>query len=211
MTHECGETAALFKEYDTLRQESLQSMSNRNQIIAFGLGTLGILVSGTLAAPSPRPDFIRLVFSVGLPVVSVLIYYVWFAEVERMVRAGRVLQRLEQRLNRLLEGPPVLTWEREVERARMWYPYITVSILFLGVAVAAPYAGLWLRQSVGTNHGLLWLPSDVTVGTLLRESAVAWSVTAFSIAHVGGRFMFQFRAYRPDPESSALASRERGR
>lgn len=95
------EVDALFKEYDTLRQESLDSMQNRTQIVAFGLGTLAVLAGAVLSLDSGdrSPHLIVAVFSIGLPVISALVLYIWLGEVERMMRAGKHIQQLELRIN----------------------------------------------------------------------------------------------------------------
>ena len=123
---------AWFTEYQTLRQESLQSVGNRNQIITFGLGTVGALAAGTIAAlqrPSPPLALVSTMFDIAIPLVSVLVFYAWFAECERMVRAGGFIQRLEQRINETLGNEPVLSWERYLQTTRMRYAYLVVAIL----------------------------------------------------------------------------------
>jgi hypothetical protein len=135
------------KEYETLRQESLDSINNRSQIVSFGLGTIGILAGGVLASEraSQSIPLLILVFSVGIPTVSVLVLYSWLGEVERMMRAGRFMVDLEARINaEISPGDPALTWERWLRTAntQMRYPYIVVLALFLGIAVGAPFLGL---------------------------------------------------------------------
>jgi len=181
---------AWFKEYETLRQESLQSMGNRTQIISFGLGTLAVLVGGTIAASVPSPQLVRTMFDAAIPIISVLIYYAWFAEFERMVRAGRFIQRLEQRINETLGSEPVLSWEKYVETTRMGYAYVVVAVLFLGIAAVAPYAGLLVQQKTDTvAEGLLRLPADLSLNSLIAESLIAWMAVLFAVVHTGSRFL----------------------
>ena len=189
---------AWFKEYQTLRQESLQTMANRTQIISFGLGTVGVLVAGTIAASAPSPHLVSTMFDVAIPLVSVLLYYAWFAEFERMVRAGRFIQRLEHRINETLGNEPVLSWEKYLETARMGYAYVVVAILFLGIATLAPYAGLWVQQGAGTPaEGLLKLPAGLSLGDLLAESRIAWAAALFAFLHIGYRYVWVLPKYRP--------------
>lgn len=140
------EVDALFKEYDTLRQESLDSMQNRTQIVAFGLGTLAVLAGAVLSldAGDRSPHLIVAVFCIGLPVISALVLYIWLGEVERMMRAGKHIQQLELRINGIF-NTTVLTWETRLRSTRslqMKYSYVVVIALFVGSALAAPWVGL---------------------------------------------------------------------
>lgn len=135
------------KEYETLRQESLDSINNRSQIVSFGLGTVGVLAAGVLASERASGSFplLVLVFSLGIPTISVLVLYSWLGEVERMMRAGRFMVDLEARINAEISAAgPTLTWERWLRSSntQMRYPYIVVLALFLGIAVGAPLLGL---------------------------------------------------------------------
>jgi hypothetical protein len=172
----------LFKEYDTLRDESLQSMGNRTQIVSFGMGTIGLLLGGLMASPTRDPLLIYLVCSLAVPVISALAYLTWFAEFDRMVRAGAWLQRLEERINNTFDHardpsmssvPPgrqasaVLGWESTLNEDRLTYPYLSVAALFLGFAFATPIIGIavtptdpralevlhpWVRVHTGNSY-----------------------------------------------------------
>lgn len=145
-------------EYETLRQESLDSINNRSQIVSFGLGTLGVLAGGVLASERASNSFplLVVVFSVGIPTISVLVLYSWLGEVERMMRAGRFMVDLETRINdEISPANPALSWERSLRSSniQMHYPYVVVLALFLGIAVGALFLGL---SVAGVPWGQYW-------------------------------------------------------
>jgi hypothetical protein len=101
----------LLKEYETLRQESLDSNNNRSQIVSFGLGTIGLLAASVLASEraSASLPLLLMVFSGAIPIISILVLYSWLGEVERMMRAGRFMSELERRINGASSYPPRFT------------------------------------------------------------------------------------------------------
>lgn len=142
-----NKTELLLKEYETLRQESLDSINNRSQIVSFGLGTIGLLAAGVLASEraSSSLPVLSLVFCLAIPTISILVLYSWLGEVERMMRAGRFLVDLEARINAEIDSKePTLTWESRLRSGstQMRYPYLVVLALFLGIAAGAPLVGL---------------------------------------------------------------------
>lgn len=197
---------ALFREYDTLRSEALQSISNRTQIVSFGLGTLGVLAGGLFAADKPSTSLVFGIFSVALPVMSVLIYYSWFAEFERMVRAGRHLQRLEQKINLTFgREARVLSWELGLENKRLLYPYLAIAMLFLGIAAFAPCLGIWYSappRETSPEHLrylelVLWRITELHADELVAFFGVSLISVVFAIGHTGWRF--NYRLPRPLP------------
>lgn len=138
------------KEYETLRQESLDSMNNRSQVISFGLATIGLIFAAvfSLDAASQSKQLILLIFSAGIPIISIMILYIWLGEVERMMRAGEYLCGLEARINSMFEtDDPPLRWEWWLRTSgkQMRYPYIMVIGLFFGLAFFAPVVGFFAK------------------------------------------------------------------
>jgi hypothetical protein len=189
---------AWYKEYETLREESLQSIGNRTQIVSFGLGTIGVLAGGMLAAQNPSPHLVGIIFGTAIPLVSVLLYVAWFAEFERMVRAGKFIQQLEQRINATLPSKVIgLSWEKYLETARMGYAYVIIGLLFLGIAAGAPYVGIWVQQdNTAIAGGFLGLPNGYEFGDLLAESFVAWLLLIAAGLHTGRRYLRVLPSYR---------------
>ncbi|MCJ7484052.1 MAG: hypothetical protein MUO31_13920 [Thermodesulfovibrionales bacterium] len=181
---------AYFQEYTTLRQESLQSMGNRNQIITFGLGSIGLLIAATLSASTDAliAKFIPMVFNIIVPIISILIYIAWFAEFERMVRAGKYIQHLEDAINRTLVHD-ALSWEHDLEKMRMGYAYFSVFALFLGIAVVSPFLSLIYLQDKDPHLSILMWIQEVFSGNskeslqvfsnaiILKTPIISWGLT----------------------------------
>ena len=60
----------LFKEYQTLREEIIASMSNRNQILSYGLAIIGLLFTSAAALNKTELSFIILILAI--PIVCIL-------------------------------------------------------------------------------------------------------------------------------------------
>ncbi|MGE5400765.1 MAG: hypothetical protein ACM3S2_10195 [Ignavibacteriales bacterium] len=141
---------ALFHEYETIRQESLDSIKNRSQILSFGLASIaGLLtVGGVVIDKLPDYEFpLVAIFYFGIPVISTLCLLIWLGEVHRMMRAGFHVKEIENRINKLL-GDNILTWENNLrnriksEKRQMKYPYVAVIALFIGFVAVSPIIGL---------------------------------------------------------------------
>jgi hypothetical protein len=91
----------ILREYDTVRSESLNTMSNRFQVVAFGLATLGALTAGVFAFGdrAQNPTFVLLSLNYLIPAISILVLFIWLGEVNRMNRAGLYIYYLEQEMN----------------------------------------------------------------------------------------------------------------
>lgn len=170
---------AMFKEYETLRQESLDSMNSRNQIVSFGLATIGLLGAAVLSADDKirSTRLILTVFGLGIPVLSVLVLYIWLGEVERMMRVGVYLEGLEERINAQFEADePPLGWEAflRLGRAQMVYPYVVVIGAFLGFALFGPVLAVMAGSVSFWDYRWLWslnLAALVLVGCDVWERA----------------------------------------
>lgn len=141
----------LLKEYEILRGENHNSINNRNKIISFGLATIGIIYAAMFSAdPGTRmPILVLPVFSLGIPAISILVLYLWLGEVERLVRAGEYLRKLEDRINNIVDKEEAtLCWEKWIlsEKRQIKYPYISAILLFLFLASAAPLIGIILDK-----------------------------------------------------------------
>lgn len=148
----------MLKEYETLRQESLDTMNNRSQIVSFGLATIGVIIAAAFSLDRAERSLSlnTLIFSAGIPSLSVLILYIWLGEVERMMRVGDYLRGLEARINALADRQTaLLQWEQWLRTStkQMRYPYIVVIGLFFGLAFGAPVVGEVVMPSTCV-HGL---------------------------------------------------------
>jgi hypothetical protein len=157
------QTEVLIKEYETLRRESLDSITHRTQVASFGLAAVGALFAGPfLAGEGTRSTELLLgVLAFGVPLVSVLVLRMWLGEFERMQRAGSYLCWLEHRIN-ILVGKHVLSWESWLrEGDRLLYPYFSVVALFSLIGIGAPIAGA-LSTRASSWEWLVIIPGIAT-------------------------------------------------
>ncbi len=127
----------MLKEYETLRQESLNTMSNRNTILSFGLASIGAIFTGSILAYTrgAYPLMSSLALIVLIPFVSSFILVIWLGEYERIQRVGRFLVEVEHKVNAQFSGK-LLSWETYLRehRAHMRYPYNATVALLVGIS-----------------------------------------------------------------------------
>jgi len=163
------------KEYDTLRDEVLQSITHRTQIISFGFGGIATFTTGTLlvALPKKEPTLALAVFSVVIPIMSAVFLLLWFSELMRMFRASNHLFGLEQRVNQDL-GTQALTWETELAQdgnRGLRMVYLLVIGFFLALGMFAPFVGVAVTEPAGWRDPLTYLPA--LVGLFLGWGLIA--------------------------------------
>ena len=137
----------MLKEYETLRQESLNSMNNRNTIISFGLATVGAIFTGSIVAYTTDIHSLipSLALIVAIPIINTFVLFMWLGEYERMQRAGSFIAKLERKINKeaLKE---LLTWETHLRgdqaHAKMKFPYTATMGLLIGISVVSTALGL---------------------------------------------------------------------
>jgi len=135
------------EEYKTLRAESLQSMANRNSILAFGLATLGLVFHAGVSTMPDQGFLAFSIFTLALPILSMLVLILWIGEAERMSRVGLYIKQVEGEINQYFGDEAKLiyweTWLREAPDSRkktqqLLYPYYAIVVLFFGIAVFSP-------------------------------------------------------------------------
>lgn len=147
----------LLKQYELIRSEVTTSLQIQQQILAFGIATVGILAGAAFVAKSAQ--FRSELLVVFLPLVAYLAITIWFSEVLRMLRAGAFLMTIEKKLDN--EGDGSLVWESRVASGRLRYALgkpsstlrdpdrlrlLAVSLLFFTLAVASIKLG-WKEAS----------------------------------------------------------------
>lgn len=108
-----AELKVLLAEYNTLRQESLETIKNRIQILTVGIGAIGAQIVGALSIGDPSKNKLLVVslFSFAIPVTGAYILSLWVSEAVRSHRVGYYLaSECEARINRLF-GSLILSWE----------------------------------------------------------------------------------------------------
>lgn len=164
------ELQVLLSEYESLRRESLDTITHRTQIASFGLAAVGALFAGvSLARDHGRSTgLVVAVIAFGVPLIAALVLVMWLGELERKERAGSYLRWLEGRVNELL-GEEAMAWESwlgtprdQFGPGRLFYPYLAVIGLFTLIGLGAPIAAVFLAPLSGSSKLLVipgWLVS----------------------------------------------------
>jgi hypothetical protein len=150
---------AMLREYATLRDEVLQSITHRTQIISFGLGAIATFIAGILVGVDRTdPQVLVAIFSAVVPAASLLLLYVWFTELARMFRASNHLIGVERRINEAIETD-ALTWEKHLAdkggKKRFRFHLLVVG-LFVSVSASSPFLGIALSNEVTVRQVWLW-------------------------------------------------------
>lgn len=107
------EVEVMLQMHEKLRSEILQSIQFQNRVILSGAVVVaviyGLQFSGVLPQLTEEDPTFELIIATLPPVVTISIA-LWIVEQSRMMRAGRYLSHLENKINEHLEGP-VLSWE----------------------------------------------------------------------------------------------------
>ena len=132
----------LAREYDTLRQESLGSMGHMLQVISLGLAAFGFLSGAASFAAKEAPIMAAVILGIGIPLLVVFTLFIWLGEMNRMVRAGTYIARIERVVNEKLEKRTIWweTWLRQENQMR--YPYQRTVDLFVVAAMPFPFVAL---------------------------------------------------------------------
>jgi hypothetical protein len=159
-----AELTALIAEYDSLRQESMNTINNRTQILLLEVAAIGALTIDNLP---DKPVLVYTIFSGAIPLTCVFVFMVWLSEAIRSHRAGYFLAacteaKINAKLGRLVISWEATLWTGKLPRDELFGP----SMMALGVvgllALAAPLFGLFLtRVDIGwTGRPLLqlWIP-----------------------------------------------------
>lgn len=154
---------ALLAEYNSLRAESLQAISNRIQIMNFAFTSLAVVTAAMLTSDLARGILIpaALVFVPGAAKASLLI---WLGEYHRSQRAGQGVAAVERRINGLLGEGEVLGWESRLVSSgtHMGYPYIATAVFILSTGVLAEsLGGYFLAEYLGPD---LTLRDELALG-----------------------------------------------
>lgn len=182
----------LLEEYRTLRQESLDTMGDRLTVVNFTFAALSVVIGAMIASESVSPVLLALFGIVVVPQGAKAGLFIWLGEYQRSQRAGRHIQRLEERINDLVganrgEG---LTWESGlVSRSiHMSTPYIATVIFTVGMGWAGALLGVW--------YAGVALGENLAGGTLVL--AIAGLVAAIGLWETVAlrRFLTEWRAAR---------------
>jgi hypothetical protein len=145
------------KEYETIRQEILTSMTNRVSILSFGVAAIGAIFTASIAVFTSYSVLSGLMLILAVPAINSFILFMWLGEYQRMQRAGKFLVGLESRINELASSQ-LLTWETSLraQRSHMKYPYnitalllVVISIISICLGITTLHLSLTLKCVIG--------------------------------------------------------------
>jgi len=135
----------MLKEYETLREEVLAAMSNRNSILSFGLAIIGAIFTASIATHTKTGYSIlaSYLLILAVPAVTNCVLFIWLGEYQRSQRAGKFLVGLEKRINAKAQEE-LLTWETLLRKQlrHMKYPYDITVMLLTVISVISLIIGL---------------------------------------------------------------------
>jgi hypothetical protein len=174
-----AELSALLAQYDTLRQESLNAISNRPQVLLVGVAAVGALWSAPITIENDvlRAQTVPLVYSMIVPLTILLLLVVWIGEAARINRVHRFMASdVEAKINRKL-GRMVVTWETSLRvglmpRDEFAGPTFIVTAVLTLLSWSSPLIGLLMTDR--TWHWTGWPPIwDLWIGWTV-SAALVW-------------------------------------
>ena len=90
------------EQYRSLRAEIIRAMEDGNQVMTFGLGAIGIVMTAGIGAKGTPISFF--IFAVIVPSFSSMVMSMWFAAQERIARASFFITGIESRLKESLNA-----------------------------------------------------------------------------------------------------------
>jgi hypothetical protein len=169
---------ALLAEYDSLRHESLTSISNRIIVANFTFVALALILAALLTRTRPSA-IVGIVSLLFVPQVAKTGLLIWLGEYDRSQRVGNWLKGVEQRINHVL-GQEVMTWEGSLQHqgTHMGYPYLATVLLLLGAGWASSLVGLFMIHQAITypavHRYLSWITAGLTTYVLIVELLFGW-------------------------------------
>jgi len=162
------------EEYRALRAEIIQSMEDGNNIFAFGLAGVSLVLGAGLSYKDTLPGF--LIFGLFLPILSVLVLSMWFAAHEKIARASHYLSGTEVRIKSEFGDIASVSWEAWLRTRKpngrighFWSTEQAGIMLFQIIIVSSFLIGLF---SGGDNVDLIiktctMIPSIIFCGAML--------------------------------------------
>ncbi|MEH7344342.1 hypothetical protein V7122_10760 [Bacillus sp. JJ1532] len=112
----------IMEEYNTLRNESGDSLRHQQSIINYGLTAIGVLIAFS-ANLWGKDHIVESIYVFFIPFMCNLIILIWNGEVRRMSRAGLYIKRIEDKINKELSSKsnisiPALEWETYLRKPK---------------------------------------------------------------------------------------------
>jgi len=176
--------SVVIEEYKTLREESLTSIKTQQSTLAFGTAALGLVLTKgfELWDKPPLPEIIFLGIT---PILCYLILYIWIGEVARMMRAGKFIAFLEDKVNsQFPTGPKALEWETwlrtpglHTKSPQTTSNYFAILALFFSTAI------------ISIGIGGIKIKNNDSLGLIGCVELVIFLFVFFRIASIGYRCM----------------------
>jgi len=162
----------LLREYDSLRQESLQAINNRIQIMNFAFTSLAVVTAAILSTSIARGVLVPICL-VFIPVSAKASLLIWLGEYNRSQRAGQGIVQIEKRINDQLQDTELLTWESKLvsSSTHMAYPYAATAAYMLSIGVLAHGLGIFYLAELVIHHGAV-VTTVVIAGAVLYASTM---------------------------------------
>lgn len=153
--------SALLALYESLRQESLNTINNRVLLFIGGLTAIMAAGGAAFALDEGQNILIEIVFSYIIPIFSSVVLIVWLSEAVRCHRASYfIASDIEPQLNDIF-GEKVISWEAAIwsgrlPRDELLGPSNLVLAIFGLIALASPPLGIIIKnESIEVNA--LWV------------------------------------------------------
>ena len=152
------------EEYRALRSEIIQSMDDGNQIVAFGLAAVGLVLGAGLSSKETLLGF--LVLSFFLPIITALVLSMWFAAQERIARASHYLSGVETRIKAACRDEGSISWEAWLRSPRS----------------DGQYQHFWSTQQAGIGLFVVIMASSILIGLVTGGSGVSARLKGLVVA-----------------------------
>ena len=139
----------VMEEYKTVRAESLTAIQMQQSVLSFGVAVLGIVLATGINVWG-KIILSEFIFLFLAPTISYLLIVVWMGEVERMVRAGAFLVRIEEKVNTVFDHTQkALEWESWLhtkengKTPQIIWNYLAILSIFLSISSASIVMGIY--------------------------------------------------------------------
>jgi len=180
------EFEARIAEYTSLREESLQAISSRVQIMNFTFTSLTIILASLMAASIPI-TLVLIVSLVFVPVACKVSALVWLGEYNRSQRAGSGIRQREALINELIRNVPAVSWETDLysKGTHMGYPYAASLAFMLSTGIFGEALGGYSAAQL--VHGVLPAAGVIVLVVAFSLLLEIWFIRFFIERWVGIR------------------------
>ena len=180
------EFEARMAEYSSLREESLQAISNRVQIMNFTFTSLTIILASLMAASIPV-TLVLIVSLIFVPVACKVSALVWLGEYNRSQRAGSGIRQRKDLINELIRGVPAVSWENDLysKGTHMGYPYAASLAFMLSTGIFGEALGGYTAAQL--VHGLIPTVGVIAITVTFSLLFEIWFIRFFIERWVGIR------------------------